>query len=102
MRIGKIASSAEYRMDEQFQKCQFLEPNFDFPHRNKFRNFLIFQFGQFQKLQIWKLQKNFNSGNSKKLQFGKFFKLWIWKIRNIYNFLNSKNLQFLIFETFAI
>ena len=32
MRIGKIASSAEYRMDEQFQNCQFLEPNFDFPN----------------------------------------------------------------------
>ena len=32
MRIGKIASSVEYRMDEQFQNCQFLEPNFDFPN----------------------------------------------------------------------
>ena len=32
MRIGKIASSAEYRMDEQFQNCQFFEPNFDFPN----------------------------------------------------------------------
>ena len=32
MRIGKIASSAEYRMDEQFQNCQFLKPNFDFPN----------------------------------------------------------------------
>ena len=32
MRIGKISSSAEYRMDEKFQNCQFLmEPNFDFP-----------------------------------------------------------------------
>ena len=30
MRIGKIASGAEYRMDEQFQNWQFLEPNFDF------------------------------------------------------------------------
>ena len=32
MRIGKIASSAKYRMDEQFQNCQFLEPNFDSPN----------------------------------------------------------------------
>ena len=32
MRIGKITSSAEYRMDEKFQNCQFLEPNFDFPN----------------------------------------------------------------------
>ena len=31
MRIGKIASRAEYRMDEKCQNCQFLEPNFDFP-----------------------------------------------------------------------
>ena len=32
MEIAKIASSAEYRMDEQFQNCQFLEPNFGFPN----------------------------------------------------------------------
>ena len=32
MRIEKIASSAEYRMDEQFQNSQFLEPNFGFPN----------------------------------------------------------------------
>ena len=32
MRISKIASSVEYRMDEQFQNFQFLEPNFDFPN----------------------------------------------------------------------
>ena len=30
MRIDKIASSAEYRMDEQFENCQFLEPKFGF------------------------------------------------------------------------
>ena len=30
MRIGKIASNAEYRMDKQFQSCQFLERNFGF------------------------------------------------------------------------
>ena len=32
MKIAKIASSAEYRMDEQFQTCQFLEPNLDYPN----------------------------------------------------------------------
>ena len=37
MRIGKIASSAEYRMDEKFQSCQFLEPNFDFPNWNNIK-----------------------------------------------------------------
>ena len=29
MRMGKIMSSAKYRMDKQFQNLQFLEPNFD-------------------------------------------------------------------------
>ena len=28
MKIGKIASSAEYRMDELLQHCQFLQLNF--------------------------------------------------------------------------
>ena len=46
MRIGKIASSAEYRMDEQFQNCEFSEPNFDFRNWKKSRNFLIFQIGK--------------------------------------------------------
>ena len=32
MRIGKITSSAEYRIEEQFQNCQFLEPNVGFPN----------------------------------------------------------------------
>ena len=32
MRIGKIASSAEYRIGERFQNWQFLEPKFDFPN----------------------------------------------------------------------
>ena len=40
MSIGKIVSSAEYRMDEQFQNFQFLELNFDFPNWQKSRNFL--------------------------------------------------------------
>ena len=30
---------AEYRMDEQFQNCEILEPNFDFPNWKKSRNF---------------------------------------------------------------
>ena len=32
MRIEKIASSAEYRMSEIFQNCQFLEQNLGFPN----------------------------------------------------------------------
>ena len=85
MRIGKIASSAAYRMDEQFQNFQFLEPNFDFPNWKKSRNFLIFQFGQFQKPQIWKIRQSFNLKNSKNFQFEIFFKLSIRKIRKMSN-----------------
>ena len=47
MRIGRIASSAEYWMDEQFQNFQFLEPNFGFPNWKKSRNLLIFQLRPF-------------------------------------------------------
>ena len=47
MKIGEIASNAEYRMDEQFQNWQFLEPSFGFPNLKNSRNLLIFQFGTF-------------------------------------------------------
>ena len=47
MRIGKITSSMEYQMDEQFQNRPFLEPNFGFPNLKKSRNLLLFQFRQF-------------------------------------------------------
>ena len=107
IRIDKIVSSTEYRMEEQFRNCQFLETNFDFSYWKKIWNFLIFRFGQFQKLQIWKswkifnlenfknlqcsgfkkilirkIPRNFNSENSKKFQFREFLQFWIWKIRN--------------------
>ena len=98
MRIGKSASSAEYRIDEQFQNCQFSEPNFDFPNWKNSRNFLILLFGQFKKLQIWKIRKIFDSANSrKKNQFENFQEFVIWKIYKICNMKNSKNLQFLKF-----
>ena len=59
MRIGKIASSAGYRMDGQFQNCQFLEPNFDFPNWKIFNcdNFKNFQCGKFDKFAISKILK---------------------------------------------
>ena len=106
MRIGEIASIAEYRTDEQFQNCQFLEPNFNFPNWKKSRNFFIFQFGQLQKLQILKNRKIFNSKNSKNLQFDEFknkfipkiLKISIWKIRKMSNLKNSKSFQFGKFE----
>ena len=46
MKIGKIASSAEYQMNEQFQNCQFSELNFVFPNWKNSRSLLIFQFKQ--------------------------------------------------------
>ena len=76
MRIGKIANSAESRMDEQFQIFgaifdQFLEPNVSFPN-------LIIP----------------NLKNSKNLQFTKFQKFPICEILKIPNLRNSKNFQF--------
>ena len=50
VRIGKIASK-EYRMDELFQNCQFLEPH------------LVFQIEKIEKVvnySIWEIPKNFN------------------------------------------
>ena len=57
MRIAEIVSSSEYGIDEQFQNCQFFELNFDFPRRNVYRNWVIFQFWKFQKLSILKIMK---------------------------------------------
>ena len=48
MRIGKIASSAEYRMDKQFQNLLI------------FKNLLIFQFRKFLKFLISKVPKILN------------------------------------------
>ena len=88
MRIGKIASSAKYSIDEQFQNFQFLQPNFGFSNWIFLINMLSFQFGQFQKIWIWKFRKisnfkndkNFLFKKTKKFEFGKFQKLPIWKI----------------------
>ena len=70
MRIGKIANSAESRMDEQFQIVgaiigQFFEPNVSFQIWKSSRILLIFQFGQFQKFSIWKISKIPDLKNSK-------------------------------------
>ena len=37
MKIFKIESSAECKIDEQFQNCQFLEPNFQFPNEKNLK-----------------------------------------------------------------
>ena len=42
MRTGEIANSAEYQMDEQFQKWQLFRPILVFHIEKKSRNFLIF------------------------------------------------------------
>ena len=54
---GQIWELAKFRMDEQFQNCQFSQPNFGFLNWKNSRNLLIAQFGQFQKLWFWKLPK---------------------------------------------
>ena len=90
MKVSKIASNAEYRINEQFQNM----PNFGFPHWKKSRNLLIFQFRQFQKFAIRKIKKIVNFENSKNLQFEKFQKLSNRKIPKIFNWKNSKKLHF--------
>ena len=74
MKIGKIASSAEYRMDKQLQNCQFLQPNFGLPHWKSSRNLLNFQFGQFQKFLMRQVSKIVNLENFRNCHFGKFKK----------------------------
>ena len=56
MRIGKIASSADDGMDNQFQNCQILEPNFDYPNWKKISKFFNFS--------IWTIPKTSNLENS--------------------------------------
>ena len=47
MRIGKIASGAEYRTNEQFQNSIIFRILIVFRNKNS-KNLLIFQFGKFQ------------------------------------------------------
>ena len=63
MRMNKIASKT------------FWSQTLIFQIEKKSQNCLIFQFGQFQKLQIWKIRKIFNLGISENSQFGKFKKI---------------------------
>ena len=98
MRIGEIASSTEYWMDEEFQNCQYLESKFAFPNWKNSRNLLIFQFRQFQKFAILKISKICNLINSefffkigslenfKNCQFGKFERFAIWEIPRKFQF----------------
>ena len=64
MRIGKIASDAEYRMDKQFQ------------------NLLIFQFRKFQKVLIWKISQFTKDAIIAQLKKFRNFQNWtIWEIK---------------------
>ena len=67
MRISEIASSAEYRIDEQFQN----------PDLKNSRNLLIFQFGIFQKFAIQKIRKICDFKNSETFPLEKFHKFSI-------------------------
>ena len=109
MRIGKTASSAEYQMDEEFQNCQFLEPNFGFPNWKYSRNLFIFyfvhsknfQFRKFQKFVIWQFLKISDLENSRNVQCLKFRKLSIFQIpkfSNLKNFYLGKFKKRLILE----
>ena len=57
MRIGKIASSAEYRMDEQSQNLLIFGISLVFWIEKKSGNLLVLQFKNFQKFPIYKITK---------------------------------------------
>ena len=48
MRTSKIASDAEYQMDEKFQNLLI------------FRIFRVLKFGKFVNFKIWKIEKKIN------------------------------------------
>ena len=52
VRFGKIASNAEYRINEQFQNCTFFKSNFSKISNSK--NSRNFQFLKFLKFPIFK------------------------------------------------
>ena len=63
MRIGKIASSAEYRIDEQSQNLLIFGILIVFWIEKNSGNLLILQFGNFQKFPIYKITKISNLEN---------------------------------------
>ena len=78
MRIDKIASSAEYRIDKQFQNLPILGAKFWFSKLKKnSRNFLIFQIAKFSIFINYPIRRNPKMSNlekSKNFQYGKFRK----------------------------
>ena len=56
MTIGKIASGAEYRIDEKFQNLAILGISIVF-QIEKFEIFSIFEFEKFKKFPIYKILK---------------------------------------------
>ena len=66
MRIGKIASSAEYRVDEQFQNFPTFAAKFWLYKFKKFWKFFIFRIFKILKIsQILQFQKYLEFHNSK-------------------------------------
>ena len=88
MKIEKIDlyRSAEYRMNEQFQNCQFF-----------FSQIVVFQIAKV--LEICRFS---NLENSKNFQIGKSQKLSVCKVLQISDLENYKNLQFEKSKKFAI
>ena len=107
MRIGEVARSAAYRMDEKSKIWQFLV----FQIEKNSRNLLILLFGQLRKISIWRIWEIVNLKKSEKFRFCKTWKICklqnskkkiIWKGPKIFNLANSKNLQFGEFEKLSI
>ena len=90
MRIDEISRSTEYRMDEQFQNCQFSEPIFDFINWKNSRSLLILQFKQFQKFAIREIPKMSNLGISENVSFGKLQKFSTRKVSKIFQTIQTR------------
>ena len=84
MRISKIANSAEYRMDEQFQGWQFWSQILVCQIKFFFSNLITFQFGILQNFPILMTPRIYDSDNSKK--FPNFIIFKITKFLKLYNF----------------
>ena len=70
MRIGKIASSAEYQMDKKFQNFIIFGISIVFQNRKNSENLLIFQvvkFWKFVNFLIYKIPKNFQNYYSRSI-----------------------------------
>ena len=95
MRIAEIASSAEYRMGEQFQNLTIFRVKFWFSKlEKKSINFPIFHFGKLQKFPKFYTFENHQIYTIEKfIKLSNFWNYSIFKIGKLLNYQNFKNPQ---------